>query len=333
MKATLQCDFCWRMCRIKEGELGICGIRQNDGSAIRTLGYGEVVASGVDPIEKKPLYHFFPGSKTFSIALFGCNYSCQFCQNNHISQTDSPYWPGHPRHLRQHPVSPEDLVEKMDRTGSTIMSYTYSEPVVWQDYMLAVAEHVHAKGNLNCMITNGSFSKASLQRVLPLIDAFNIDLKGNDPFYKTYCNGVAKPVLDSIETISAESNKILEVTSLLIEGIHTPAMVRLMARQLAERGVQVWHLSRFFPHYHMTSQAQTSEKFLQRMLEIAVKSGIPYIYAGNSRLEGWDATHCPSCKEVIITTHNNPSKAKKEVQTNIQEKGCKKCGFEIYGHF
>ncbi|MDD4220619.1 MAG: AmmeMemoRadiSam system radical SAM enzyme [Sphaerochaetaceae bacterium] len=333
MKTTLQCDFCWRLCTLEEGALGVCGIRKHQDGEMRTLGYGEIVASGVDPIEKKPLYHFFPGSQTFSIALFGCNYTCSFCQNYHISQIGSPYWPGRKDHQRQFPVTAESVVDKMNRTGTNILSYTYSEPVVWQDYMLAVAEQVHDHHGFNCMITNGSFSKSSLQRVLPAIDAFNIDVKGNDAFYRSHCNGVLKPVLDAVETIAATPNKILEITTLLIEGIHTAATVKTLAHQLADRGVQVWHLSRFYPHYHMADAQQTSEPFLKQMLEIAQDSGIPYIYAGNSRLEGWDTTRCPSCRLSIITTHNNPIKARKDVQMNIKDNRCKKCGFELYGRF
>ncbi len=320
----LQCDFCYLMCSLKEGQRGVCGIRVNQAGKLITLGYGELVASAIDPIEKKPFYHFLPASSTLSVALFGCNYRCKFCQNYHISQGER---------VRGKKVSPPQLAQALQESGTPTLSFTYSEPVVWLDYVEASAKEVKQNGGYNCMITNGSFSKSSLERVLPYIDAFNIDLKGDDLFYREYCKGRLQPVLDSIETISRQKDKVLEVTTLLIEGIHTEEHLKAMADQLVERGVQVWHLSRFYPQYQMRDHRQTSESYLLKLLELANEFSIPYIYAGNSNLREWERTSCPSCNATIVTSHNYPVKTAREIEVNLDENLCRQCGFEIYGTY
>ncbi len=333
MAKTVQCDFCWHMCTLAPGERGICGIRENRDGSLVTLGWGEIVASGIDPIEKKPLYHVYPGKKTYSIALFGCNLRCQFCQNHHISQPDSPYRIGGQRHFAIVQTSAEAVVEKMDEADLSIMSYTYSDPIVWQDYMLSVAQLVHDRKKINCMVTNGSFSEASLQRVLPYIDAFNIDVKGDENFYRKLCKGSLQPVLHAVETIAAQSDKVLEVTTLLIEGYHNPAMIKQLGQQLVERGVKVWHLSRFFPHYRMQSWPPTAEEFLQEMLLIAEDVGIEYVYAGNSALETYDQTYCPACRATLIHSHSYSGEAAIDTKEHIIDGKCRYCGRAIYGFF
>ena len=326
MSDALRCDFCWHMCELKEGQRGICGIREHRDNHLVTRGWGDIVAQSIDPIEKKPMYHFLPGARTFSCALFGCNYTCSFCQNYAISQKHYFFTPSLHR-------TPEQLVEDFDCSGSPIMSYTYSDPVVWQDYMLEAAQLVHARGKLNCMVTNGSFSNTALERVLPAIDAFNIDVKGDDAFYRTYCSGSLRSVLDSVECIAADSNTVLEVTTLIIEEVHTEAMIRLIAEQLVERGVNVWHLSRFFPQFRMKDYSQTSDTYLQRMLAIAKEAGIPYVYAGNSALTAWDCTICPSCKTVLIHSHSYTGEAAADADVHIVDGRCSTCGYPIYGRF
>ncbi len=334
MSQNATCDFCYRGCVIPEGGTGRCGVREHKEGRIQTLGYGEVVATGMDPIEKKPFYHVYPGKKTLSFALFGCNFTCNFCQNHRISQIDSVLYPRHIGRSR-FPLQtlPQELAHTLLSSRATIMSYTYSEPIVWQDYMLETAKLVHQAGLTNCMVTNGSFSPTSLERVLPFIDAYNIDVKGDEGFYRKYCGGRLEPVLQAIRTICATPHKILEVTTLVIEGIHTPAMLKWMGHELKEAGVQVWHLSRFFPHYHMESVPATSEQFLLEALLIAKDSGIPFIYAGNSGLADWDKTLCPSCGNTLMATHSYSGEAAWESATHIQHGRCVNCDFPIYGIF
>lgn len=333
MQDTLRCDFCFHKCLLHEQESGPCGVRKNIGGKISTLGYGQIVASGIDPIEKKPMYHFFPGSRTFSFALFGCNYTCGFCQNNRISQTDSPYWPASPGYRTLPVATPQQMFAMMEHSGTSIMSYTYSEPIVWQDYMFETAQLVHEAGKFNCMVTNGSFSPVSLERALNHIDAFNIDVKGDDQFYRHHCAGALGPVLDAVEAIASEQAKVLEVTTLLIEGIHTRHQVVELAAQLHRRGVQVWHLSRFFPQYHMADRPATSERFLAEMLQAAQDSGIPHVYSGNSGLLSYSQTTCPSCHRILIKAHSYAGEAREDVRKLIKDGHCSYCGTTVYGRF
>jgi pyruvate formate lyase activating enzyme len=334
MSQTVKCDFCYHECVIPEGGIGLCGVRECKEGRIQTLGYGVVVATAMDPIEKKPFYHVYPGKKTLSFALFGCNFTCSFCQNHRISQKDSVLYPRQSN--RGKPplqTTPQELANTLLASRAPIMSYTYSEPIVWQDYMLETARLVHQAGLINCMVTNGSFSPSSLERVLPFIDAFNIDVKGDDGFYREYCGGRLEPVLQGIRTICTIPDKILEVTTLVIEGIHTPEMLQKLGHELKQAGVQVWHLSRFFPHYRMESVPATSEEFLLEALLIAKDSGIPYIYAGNSGLTEWDRTICPSCGKTLINSHSYFGEASWESTIHIQDGRCVYCGSPIYGLF
>lgn len=278
----MKCDFCYRMCEIPEAGMGFCKSRINDCGIIKDRCYGGLVSIAVDPVEKKPLYHFLPGSSTLSIAMQGCNFTCDFCQNYEISQ----------RYFMKDAVDPSAIVEYALSYGCPSISYTYSEPIVWQDYMLDVAKLSRKRNIRNIMVTNGSFSEASLERVLPYIDAYNVDLKGDENFYSEICHSSFSPVLSSIRRIS-EYGTHLEVTTMVIEGVHDESMIRYLGRCLSSCNVKVWHLSRFFPMYLMGNRRPTSENFLKRMLKIAVECKIPYVYPGNSKISGF--ARCPSC--------------------------------------
>lgn len=336
MHDTVSCDFCYRECRIPEGQRGFCGVRENVGGVLHTLGYGKVISAAVDPVEKKPFYHFLPGQRTLSIALFGCNYRCEFCQNFEVSQPDGLYAPdqGELRSKMQTPqIGPEQAADLLEQKGLSLMSYTYSEPVVWADYVLETAKAVRARGGKNLMVTNGSFSPASLERLVPYIDAFNIDLKGDAEFYRRYCSGDLTAVLKSIERIAKADAVHLEVTTLIIEPIHTYEMISSLGKHLASLGVKVWHLSRFFPHYHFADRRTTTEGYLNSMLECAQTSGIPYIYSGNSSMPRFDATYCPSCGLRLISSHSYRGEAKREAERNIIDRRCIRCKEPIYGSF
>ncbi len=313
----LVCDFCWRHCNLVEGQTGICNVRKHVQGKLVTTTYGQVEAMAVDPIEKKPLYHYYPGSKTFSFALFGCNIACKFCQNYLLSQ-------GKPTiSLASERVEPSKIVALAREKGCHSISYTYSEPLVWQDYMFDVATLAKRAGMQNIMVTNGSFSKEALNRLLPVIDAFNIDIKGDEAFYKDVCKGEQQVVLDAIEAI-AKTKAHLEVTTMLIESMHTKEDVEALGKLLHERGVQVWHLSRFFPRYKMAYLRATSESYLTEMVQLAKQSGIPYIYSGNSEAER--TTFCPSCHTSLIDEQN-------KISSSLEYGKCKHCGTPIYGVF
>lgn len=315
--SSLTCDFCWRHCTLAEGQSGVCKVRKNVQGKLVTTTYGQIEAMGVDPIEKKPLYHYYPGSRTFSFALYGCNIACSFCQNFSLSQGEPSTT------LAGERLDPSRIVAMARERGCHSISYTYSEPLVWQDYMLAVAHLAKKAGMQNIMVTNGSFSREALERLLPVIDAFNLDIKGDEAFYKDVCKGQQKPVLDAIAAIT-RTKAHLEVTTMLIESMHSPEDVSTLGRHLHERGVQVWHLSRFFPHYKMSHLKPTSEAYLKKMVDLASQSGIPYIYSGNSRTER--TTFCPSCHALLIDEHN-------AMHDSLEFGACKRCKTPIYGVF
>jgi pyruvate formate lyase activating enzyme len=316
------CNFCYRHCNIKEGNTGFCGVRKIKNNQLISTGYGYLDAVALDPIEKKPLYHFLPGSKTLSVAESGCNYHCAFCQNWQLSQNkknnNSTY------------VSPKELVNLALKYKVPSISFTYSEPIVWQDYVIDTSIIAKKTGIKTVMVTNGSFSKEARETLAPLIDAFNIDLKGNADYYKKICKGTIEPVLEGIKYLIEKGNHV-EITTLLIESIHTEKDVQALAKNLKDFGVQVWHLSRFFPNYEMSAIAETSEKFLSEMINIAKESGIPYVYGGNtSRVE---STICSNCKQVLINNHTDSEAIKKDCNQNIPKGRCKYCDYPIYGAF
>lgn len=300
------CDFCYRHCDIKEGNFGVCESRMCKNGQIISPYYGALCAIAVDPVEKKPLYHYHPGKKTLSIAQEGCNFFCSFCQNHTISRY----------HRMREKVAEDDIVSYAIQRGIPSVSYTYSEPLVWQDYMLSVSKKAKAKGLENIMVSNGSFSDESLERILPLIDAFNIDLKGDEAFYRTFIKASSDPVRASIRRI-ARSSAHLEVTTMVIEDIQTPNMIRELGSFLREAGVKVWHLTRFFPSYLLSDRKETSESYLMKIYEVARESGIPYIYRGNTAFH--DETICPSCGKRVDRYRINGK--------------CPNCGELIYGKF
>lgn len=303
----MRCDFCFRKCEIDENETGYCQVRTVKNSKLITNVYGHVVSLAIDPIEKKPLRHFLPKTETLSLALSGCNLKCKFCQNWSISQT-KPI-------INNDIFHPEEIVYEAYSRAIPSISYTYSEPIIWQDYVYDVSYNAQKRDIKNIMVTNGSFSKESRSRIINYIDAFSIDLKGNAKFYKEICDGDFKSVVDSIEFF-VQKNKIVEVTTMLIEGIHDETDITFLGKVLSDCGVKVWHLSRFFPAYLMNDRMVSSESYLKNMIQVAKKSSIPFIYGGNT-VETY-LTYCDNCGEPIFSTNKGI---------------CSKCGNKIYGVF
>ena len=316
------CNFCYRHCNIEEGSSGFCNVRKCIDNKIVSPNYGYLDAIAIDPIEKKPLYHFLPGTKTLSVAEVGCNFHCDFCQNWQLSQSEKSDT------LKQ--IKPQELIDYALAKNIPSISFTYSEPIVWQDYVVdtsALAKEVNIK---TVMVTNGSFSKEARESLAPLINAFNIDLKGDEYYYKNVCKGELKPVLDGIEYM-VEKGCHVEVTTLLLEEFHTIEIVEKLGKLLKERGVEVWHLTRFFPTYKMNDSDETSETFLARMIEVAKGSNIPYIYGGNSSSEY--STYCNKCKKKLISRNDFTNNIEKECKNNIKNGKCSYCNNLIYGIF
>ncbi len=320
----VRCYLCAHQCSIKDGQFGFCGVRQNIGGKLSTFAYGKVIAAHVDPIEKKPLFHFFPGSKAFSVATIGCNFRCGFCQNWEISQASFRTGDSGGEEL-----APSVIVEKAIENGCKSISYTYTEPTVFFEYALETAKLAKAKGLYNNFVTNGYMSKECLEMARPYLDAANVDLKFfSEEGYRKICAASLQPVLDSISRMRALGIWV-EVTTLVVPGENdTEKQLRGIAEFLAGLDKNIpWHISRFHPDYKFSDYRATPEKTLKLAQEIGHKSGLNYIYIGN--VYGWgNDTHCHNCKKLLI---------KREIfsvlENNIKEGKCAFCKTPIPGVF
>lgn len=295
-KAT-ECFLCAHFCHIKEGKFGFCGVRQNIGGILYTYAYGKVIAAHIDPIEKKPLYHFLPGSTSFSIATIGCNFRCGFCQNWEISQAsfrDGDIVGGGE-------LSPERAVDEAIANGCKSISYTYTEPTIFFEYALDIAKLAKAKGLRNNFITNGYISKDALHMIKPYLDAANVDLKFfRDSSYKKICAARLRPVQESIHLMH-EFGIWVEVTTLIVPGENdSKEELRGIAGFIAGIDKNIpWHVSRFHPDYKFAGYQDTPEASLKAAVEAGREGGLNYLYAGN--VSGWGSdTHCHSCRKLII---------------------------------
>lgn len=292
---TVRCTACAHYCVVQPGLRGICGVRENRAGRLHSLVYGKAVACETDPIEKKPLYHFHPGARAYSIATAGCNLHCRFCQNWQISQVHkSEFIPGFP-------LAPEDVVSSAVAERCQVVAYTYTEPIIFAEYALDTAKLAKERGLKNVFVSNGYYSPEALAEMAPLIDAVNIDLKSfRDSYYRKICGATLEPVLESIERTVHEGIWV-EVTTLVIPGLNdSSAELRDIARFLADLSRDIpWHVSRFFPAYRMTDREPTPERKLIEARDIGKEEGLRYVYTGNL-LDAEDDTVCAECGEVLL---------------------------------
>ena len=274
-KGKVRCLACAHKCLIADGKRGICSVRENVNGELILLVYGKLVSMNIDPIEKKPLYNFLPGTKSFSIGTVGCNFRCDFCQNWDISQASKQGFIG------GHDVTPKEVVENAIRAGCRSISYTYNEPVISIEFVRDVAKIAKDKGLKNIMVTNGYWSQESFNYIRDVIDAVNIDLKGNDKFYKKYCGGNQKPVLETIKRCH-DSGIHVEVTTLVIPGLNDKKEdFEFIAKFIAGLDKNIpWHISRFFPMYKMTDGKVTPVETLEKAKKIGEKY-LEHVYLGN----------------------------------------------------
>ncbi len=322
----VQCRLCNHFCVIKPDDHGICGVRQNVDGSLFTKTYDLVAAINIDPVEKKPLYHFLPGSDTFSLGTQGCNFGCEFCQNASLSQH-----PKSGRAVTGQKATPETLVEAALAHNCRSISYTYSEPTIFFELMQDTAKLAHEKGLKNIMVSNGFQSPECLDELGPLIDAANIDLKSfNNNFYKDICKGSLNPVLKTLKHIK-RLGWWLEVTTLLIPGKNDDmSEIKQMAKFLAnELGEEVpWHISRFHPDYMMQDLAVTPMKSLALARKAGTDAGLNYVYIGNVSDNESSTTFCPSCKKEIISRLGFSMENK-----GVENGMCKYCGTHANGVF
>ncbi|NCC64248.1 MAG: radical SAM protein, partial [Spirochaetia bacterium] len=253
------------------------------------------------------------------LAMFGCNLQCSFCQNYTISQSQYRSDSVRP------PTKAGELVSLALRSGCPSISFTYSEPLVWQDYLIEVAIAAKQANLKTIMVSNGTFSEESLERLVPHIDAFNIDLKGDESFYQRICKGSAKPVIDSLYVLGGKAVH-LEVTTMVMQGEHTLEDIRAIGTLLQEMGVHIWHLSRYFPNYQAHLEA-TKESFLKEILQTVQETSIDHVYGGNSFLN--QNTYCPSCKNLLVRRDAGVS----VYASSFVQGTCQACGQKIYGCF
>lgn len=318
----MRCDFCYRNCDIPLGGYGYCKVRKNVDNKIISVNYGYLDAIAIDPIEKKPLFHFLPGTKTLSIAQAGCNFNCEYCQNWEISQQTS-------LHAKNY-VSAENVVQLAKKYKTPSISFTYSEPIVWLDFVIDCAKIAKKNNIKTIMVTNGSFSNKSLEKISLYIDAINIDLKGDSKFYKEICKGDFTSTIDSINYL-INKKKHVEITSLIIERYHTLEIIKELAMLLERANIKVWHISRFFPNYKMIDEKETSEEYLDVVIKEISKFNIPYVYGGNTTTIY--STICPNCNKILISNHTNQFDIKKDLRKNVLNNKCINCNHIIYGTF
>ena len=271
-KDRVRCLACAHKCLIRKENTGICGVRKNINGKLYLLVYGKVASMNVDPIEKKPLYHFLPGTKAFSIGTIGCNFKCGFCQNFEISQV---------REIIGEEITPEKIVENAIKTGCKSIAYTYNEPGIFIEFVKDIAKLAKEKELKNILVTNGYLSKESFDYIKDYIDVMNIDLKGSDKFYQENCGAKVQPVLDTIKR-AHKAGIHIEITTLLIPGLNdNEKELEKIAKFIASVDKKIpWHISRFFPMYKMLDKNITPISSLEKAYKIG-KKHLKYVYVGN----------------------------------------------------
>jgi len=318
----VQCTLCARGCLIADGSRGHCRVRANFGGTLRTLVYGKPVSRAIDPIEKKPIFHFLPGSRILSIATAGCSLRCRFCQNWQISQA----YPEDAPHIDW---SPEQVVAAAVKHRCPSIAFTYTEPTVFYEYMLDTAKLAHAKGIKTVWVTCGYLNEKPLVELAKYLDGANVDLKGfSEEYYNEYCGASLRPVLDTLKVLRRE-RVYFEVTNLVVPGGNdSPEMIREMCEWIRdELGAETpLHFSRYHPDHLMARPGPTPPETLDAARGIARDVGLSYVYIGNVPGGGGETTRCPECHEELIVRWGYL------LQKNIVRNGaCPKCGARLPG--
>lgn len=320
----VRCGLCRFGCLITPGERGRCRVRENRGGILYSLVYGNLVAEQVDPIEKKPLFHLLPGSRSYSVATVGCNFRCLHCQNHTIAQPDE-------RTVERSGsfVAPQTVVDRAIAAGCSSIAYTYTEPTIFFEYACETAQLAQSAGLKNIFVTNGYISPEPLAAIAPFLDAANIDLKGfTESFYRDAVGASLAEVLDCIRDYKRHGIW-LELTTLVIPNRNdSPDELRGIASFIAtELGVDTpWHVSQFYPTHRLTDQPRTPLSTLRAARQIGQEAGLHYVYEGNVPGEGGESSYCPNCRSPVIKRRGYL------VQQNLLNDGnCPDCGASIEG--
>lgn len=322
---TVKCNLCSHRCVVKDTKRGICNVRENQSGTLKSLVYGKVIARNIDPIEKKPLFHFFPGSRSYSIATVGCNFKCRFCQNADIAQMPSD------RHgmIMGDTVAPRDIVEGAKRANCKSIAYTYTEPTVYFEYAYDTAKLAHEAGIRNVFVTNGYMTSEALDMIAPYLDAANVDLKAfSEDYYKKMCGAKSAPVKETLVRMKA-LGIFVEVTTLFIPELNDDkteiqSLARFIAASLGPE--TPWHVSRFHPTYKLMDRPPTPVQTLLTARDIGSASGLRYVYTGNVPGENGEDTVCYRCGKTLVERWGFEIRA-----YNIENGRCKYCGVSIDG--
>ena len=321
----VKCNLCSHRCVIKEGRRGKCAVRENRSGTLLTLVYGKAIARHVDPIEKKPLFHFLPGTLSYSIATVGCNLRCKFCQNADIAQMPVD----HKGVIMGDAIAPQEVVAAAEKSNCRSISYTYTEPTIFFELAYDTAKIAHERGIRNVFVTNGYMTAEALEMIEPYLDAANVDLKAfNDRYYKDLCGARRKHVQDTLKRMKS-CGIFVEVTTLIVPGLNDD---RTELKELAEfiahdLGTDTpWHISRFHPTYKLTDRPPTPVKTLTEAREIGLNAGLKYVYTGNVPGNSGENTFCPACGETVIERWGFQVGS-----LRIKDGQCSLCGADIDG--
>ena len=321
---TVSCMLCSHHCRIKEGRRGICGVRENRDGRLYSLVYGRLAAENIDPIEKKPLFHFLPASHSYSIATVGCNFFCRHCQNYRISQ----YPHMNQGEIAGNPRTPEQVVDAAQQSGCRSISYTYVEPTIFYEFARDCMVLAHERGIANVFVSNGYMTPECARELAPLLDGINIDIKAfTEDFYRTICKAHLQPVLDSVQLMK-ELGVWVETTTLLIPGLNdAEEELRGIASFIHAIDPAIpWHVTAFRPAYKLTDRGPTPVSSLRLGRQIGQQQGLRFVYEGNIPGEGGENTYCPSCGTELVSRFGFSIRS-----NNIKNGTCSACGEQIEG--
>ena len=319
-----KCNLCNHRCTIKDGDYGICGTRQNRDGSLFSLVYDRIVASHVDPIEKKPLFQFYPGSKAYSIATAGCNFTCKQCQNFDISQSPR----ARKGYIAGEEIRPEDIVREADSSDCKSIAYTYTEPTVFFELAYDTAKIAQPKGIKNIFVSNGYMTSDALKEISPYLDGINVDLKAfTERFYKEICGGRLEPVLENIK-LAKELGIWVEVTTLVIPTLNdSEDELQKIAGFIRDVDQDIpWHISQFYPTHRLTTLPRTPVETLHMAREIGMKAGLRYVYEGNVPGKGNENTYCYQCGDLLIERWGYSI-----IKNKIEDGNCPSCRSPIAG--
>ncbi|MBT8366208.1 MAG: AmmeMemoRadiSam system radical SAM enzyme [Deltaproteobacteria bacterium] len=321
----VKCNLCSHRCVIKDGRRGICSVRENEGGILKTLVYGRLIARHIDPIEKKPLFHFLPGTLSYSVATVGCNFRCRFCQNADIAQMPAE----RKGMIMGDTCTPSEVVDAAERGGCKSIAYTYTEPTVFFEFAYETARLASARGIRNVFVTNGYMTAEALEMISPYLDAANVDLKAfTDNYYKELCSARLKHVQATL-TLMKSHGIFVEVTTLIVPDLNDdPTELKELATFIVQDlGVETpWHISRFHPTYKLSDRPPTPVKTLTAARKIGLKAGLRYVYTGNVPGNAAENSLCYKCGETVIERWGF-----QVGKMRIKNGNCTKCGVPIDG--